>query len=73
MVTKESLSAKRGRRAAAGFLSVLYQKLQMLYSDKTENIFASRVKRFPAELLVFPVTAYDSIYDAVHADIHQLV
>ncbi len=26
MVTKESFSAKRGRRVAAGFLSVLYHK-----------------------------------------------
>ncbi len=25
------------------------------------------------DLLIFPVTAYDAIHDAVHADVHQLV
>jgi hypothetical protein len=34
MVTKESFSAKRGRRAAAGFLSIFYHKDALLSTSK---------------------------------------
>jgi len=52
MVTKESLSAKRDRRAAAGFLSVLYHILlrTVKYRNKIFDKFCILIKQSKSAL-----------------------
>ena len=51
------------------------QSLEKMLYLASENIIKKWTQRYRGwdQVLVFPVTAHDTVHDAVHADIHQLV